>query len=215
MKITNQWCCNSTRPAAIVLACFGVILGSGAVIIYATGFGIQDKVFAVLDKTEQETQSSYEAGDMKKEDYEYVLTLYTRLENSYSYILGFGLATGLLYIVTNVMLIFGVLHQKSWLMIPWLVATMVGLISHTSVIICYAVYNALKGDIINAFIYSLIYCPIFLISLYFWTVVNSVYWDVRKEKVNGFDLEIPESNHCNDTKETPTAKYDPPPPYTK
>ena len=151
MGITNR-CCSSTRTAAVILASFGVILGSAAVIIYATGFGIKDRGFAVLDKTEQETRISYEAGDMTEKDYDYVITLYTRLENSYSYILGFGLATGLLYIATNLMLIFGILHRISWFMIPWLIATMVGLISHTSVIICYAIYKALKGYIINAII---------------------------------------------------------------
>lgn len=206
--------CLSSRTVATFLALLGITVGSTAVIVYATGFGIKDIALTAIQEHENESKIRFEQGQLSEDEYDYAAKFYDGLKNMYPYILLTGLITGIFYLVINIMMLWGVRRNNSWLIIPWLVTTMVGLISQTAGMFCIAIYIALNGHIFDSLLYTMLYCPLFLIGLYLWLVVNSVYCDIRKETTNAFGLRTMENNSTARNQQQTIRDTDPPPPYS-
>ena len=117
----------------------------------------------------------------------------------------------------NLLMLLGVVKNNSWFIIPWLVMTMICLISQTTGVLCYSIYEVLKGRVFDALIYFLMYCPFLLIGLYLWFIVYSVHSNIRKNAVIVYDLRDelrPTTGARNDgLVEEQVPKEDPPPPY--
>ena len=113
----------------------------------------------------------------------------------------------------NLLMLLGVVKNNSWFIIPWLVMTMICLISQTTGVLCYSIYHVLKGRVFDALIYFLMYCPFFLIGLYLWFVVYSVHCNIRKEAVIVYNLRPATGARNEVVIEEQAPKDDPPPPY--
>ena len=202
----------SARSGAIILSVLGISVGSFAVVVFATGFGVKSTVFRTLQEREHQVIEKYEEGELSQGTSDYVVKLYENIQVFYPHILTTGLMFGLLYFLINLLMLFGIVKNYSWLILPWLVMTMACLISQTTGVLCYALYLALKGHLFDALIYFLLYCPLLLIGLYLWFVVYSVHSNIKKRAFIVYDLTPVETNDGT-TDENPLPKSDPPPPY--
>ena len=212
MKNLNTCCCLSSRSGAMLLGLLGIAVGSFAVIVFSTGFGAKTSVYTALSQKVDETIEKFDGGELSDKNAEYVIKLYKNIRVFYPQILGTGLTFGVLYLFINVLMLVGVVKSKPWLILPWLVMTMVCLISQTTGALCYAIYIAFHGRLSDALIYFLLYCPILVLGLYLWLVVYSVQGDIKKQKIIVYDLRPMETNNAISGGEN-VPKDDPPPPY--
>ena len=212
MKNLNTCCCLSSRSGAMLLGLLGIAVGSFAVIVFSTGFGAKTSVYTALSQKVDETIEKSDKGELSEGNAEYVIKLYKNIRVFYPQILGTGLTFGVLYLFINVLMLVGVVKSKPWLILPWLVMTMVCLISQTTGALCYAIYIAFHGRLFDALIYFLLYCPILVLGLYLWLVVYSVQSDIKKQKIIVYDLRPMETNNAISGGEN-VPKDDPPPPY--
>ena len=212
MERLNRCCCLSSRSGAILLGLLGISLGTFAVIVFATGFGVRSSVFKALQEKEDETAMKFEEGELSQATSDYVIKFYEKVQVFYPHILSTGLTFGLLYFMINLLMLVGVVRNNTWFILPWLVMTMICLISQTTGVICYAIYVVLKGHLFEALMYFLMYCPFLMVGLYLWFVVYSVHISIKKQRVTVYDLNTMETNNVVRNAEE-AAKDDPPPPY--
>ena len=213
MRNTNKCCCLTSRTGATIIGLLGVSLGSFAVIVFATGFSVKSSVFKAIQEKEDEAVVKVQEGEMTEATSDYVIRFYENVQVFYPHILTTGLTFGLLYFMINLLMLLGVVKNNSWFIIPWLVMTMICLISQTTGVLCYSIYHVLKGRVFDGLIYFLMYCPFFLIGLYLWFVVYSVHCNIRKEAVIIYNLRPATGARNEVVIEEQAPKDDPPPPY--
>ena len=213
MRNTNKCCCLTSRTGATIIGLLGISLGSFAVIVFATGFGVKSSVFKAIQEKEDEAVVKVQEGEITEATSDNVIRFYENVQVFYPHILTTGLTFGLLYFMINLLMLLGVVKNNSWFILPWLVMTMICLISQTTGVLCYSIYEVLKGRVFDALIYFLMYCPFFLIGLYLWFIVYSVHSNMRKEAVIVYDLRPATGARNEVVIEEQPAKDDPPPPY--
>ena len=207
-------CCLGSRSVSVILAMFGIAFSSAALLVYAAGFGIKYKLLTAIQEKENETKMRFEEGELVEDQYEYAIWFYDSLQISCPYVLSTGLTTGVFHLITNIMMLWGIALNHAWMIIPWLVTTMVGLISLTAGMLCIAFYVALSGHLLDALLYTTLYSPLFVIGLYLWLVVHYVYSDIRKETANAVDQGTIENDIPIRNQQQVIQDNDPPPPYS-
>jgi nitrogen fixation-related uncharacterized protein len=75
---------------------------------------------------------------------------------------------------------FGVKRNNRWLLLPWMIVNMLGLVIFSMTV--YGAFVVLSGSegVQSGLILIAIYTPFLILGFYFWFVVNSVYDDTKK-----------------------------------
>ena len=87
MRNTNKCCCLTSRTGATIIGLLGISLGSFAVIVFATGFGVKSSVFRAIQDKEDETVLKVQEGEITEATSDYVIKFYENVQVFYPHIL--------------------------------------------------------------------------------------------------------------------------------
>lgn len=188
----SRCCCFTARTGAIIVAVLGIFSSTLAVGLYSFSLAEESYFEEILDKAEQQLQDAYDSQSMsgdQRQRVEFAMHVLDVVKDVFPKFLIAMVVLACIYFVKNLMLMLGVVYNKSCLMLPWLLIILFTLIIQTVGLVAYAVLMGIytPGGFISSLMIVGIGGPLLAIYYYIWFVVLSVYNEIREGKPQKFD----------------------------
>lgn len=172
----NQNCfCFTARTGVIVIAILGIVAEFS---IFSVLIGLdRAQLDNMIEQAKQQTMDEFileGEPDNLPRDYESYWTLLDFLTSNLPWALPMAIAVSIFDLITYECMLYGVTHDKYRMLLPWLIATMSGLVLATIAIVIILCY--VDGDWQSVWFWTAITTvPFWALGYYFWFVVQSVY----------------------------------------
>ena len=181
MVYLNQFCCYwSSRQGSIIIGWFNIMVSAAGFL--AVVIALMEKQFIQILITEliNDAEHRYNDGIITKAAYEKELFFYENISRSILYVLIIGLCLCILCIIANVALLIGVARKQIFLLMPWLIYTILQVGIQFGYMIGFSIFCMLCGDtefgVVNIVLSLLTMC----IGFYMWIIVYSVRKDISR-----------------------------------
>jgi len=201
MKRLESCCfCCGVRTGALMVAGVGVV--TAGINTLNTGLGLitMDMTLEHLDQFKDQAQASFYRDEITEQEYRILRSIADSMGHLLPWALGTSMALSIFALTVVILLLIGIVHKRYKLMWPWIIATAIGIVLSTLLVITSAVLLSLAFPVTFILIVLCLSLPVILLEFYCWWVVKSELDNIRETswRLNSQSVSNAQQRQIND-----------------